>query len=1802
MALVLSPQSSAETDRTPASEALLKIVCSPLRGPDGKLRVRTLPLRAGTVLAEALPTGATWDRLICNGAVLDAAAWPSYALRPGDEILAIPRWGLGPEFIPFLILAGIGLAVSLATTALTYLLFPPAKPHVQQAVEEPTFSFEGIRTAVGPGNVTPVIYGRHRVGGQLLSAAVDQVYTVLDGQSAGPPVSHAIDNVFGGDAGHPIVVVANNHGATDGAHVDIGGVTGKDSANGGWYVRVLDIHTVELQSSAGVDARPYTGGGVLVVVALGTGIRRIEAQTAPPTLSLLLAVGEGPIGGVDHASIEINGQPIGNFPTVQVFERLGTSTQTPIAEFGETSNTFADGREIIGDPGIVYTTSAACEAFVLNIAFQQGLFVLSPRGEKEENVSTFGYRYRVSPSGAWSEFSFWDVAASRTSVVRFGIRKEALALAIYDIHLQWSHAHNVNDVQAKWQPSLESITEIRHNTNAYPNTALLGLRAVATDALQGSLPNVTFIVRGRTVRVNTFAAVETWTDNPAWCTMDLLTHPRYGLGHDDALMDLPAFAAWAAYCDEALEGFPRHTLNYVLDREMREQPALLEIAGGSRALLLKSEGLWTPRVTRDEIPVQLFSWANVTNLTLTYTRDPDQINVMEGRFANEDEDFAQDVLTWPTVEHWPAEVRKASLDLRGITMPRRVMRALQFELNRRRFETLSLTMDCAADALVLQVHDLFRFSHPLPGWGTAGRVMPGSTTTTLVLDEPVTVDTTDASHAYVRHEDGTVELCPVVHPGVGTFHTLTLATALGQSPAAYTSLWAFGRTTPETAIKVFRVTRLARNSDTTVRVEAIAHNPSIYDEPTAVPLPNITTLFNPLGPPPPVTSLVLTEVTRVQASGASLRVVNLSWDIAPLSRGFGPYGGAAILRRTVLDSSLGGMGDMGAVDLGAVQGGADSQVGFVPVAQLRGHILDFDDYTVLTGTTYIYRVIPVSQRGVPNNTGARDGLIHVAGPTTPDYFPGTVRNLRLKDQAVGATFFEGRDVHLQWEPVANSPLFTQTFFVQDYIVEVWAPAQEYLLRHVVVLPIGVGETINWTYTFEQNIEDQQRAGQAAARRDMIFYVWARTNTNRISLDPAVLGVTNPPPDMSMIIPDVTPLVAAARVQWDQYAEPRDFDHYEVHLDTINPPMATYADIAVHFSGQGTSVRDISPQGLTIGTTYYVYILPYDTFGVGVPSQIASFVPFAVDLTFLDNVPPAVPTGLTMSTGTAISDDGTIVPWVQANWAMGTEADLAGYEVQFRVTPNPNPSVFQVGRVSHARLENVPGNVTITCRIAAFDKLHNISLFTADASITTGSDTVPPAAPTNLIAVGGVQRINLLWTPPPDADYESSEVWSATVNNRVFGNIVGRGSWSFLHANLGPTETRYYWLRARDTSGNLSAAFFPPSDTTGVVGQAGQLDTTYISSLAADKIIAGTITALVSLGVNNIHLDGVNSLISIVDQANTPRIYMGKLGPLATQWGIQVFNSLGQLMWNFQDGAQTPGIADEAITTAKIRAGTITAELLVTDVAVITNTAQIANALIVTAHITNAAITAALIGDAQVQSAHIADAAIQTAHIVDAAITDAKVVTLTANKVTTGTLSAVYTIGVASSLVLDGVNRQITVRDDASTARVLIGKLGAGGGDYGLEIFDSAGTVMWDFSSGASTRGIAPNAVSTSVVYATGSGITSSTGAEVSVGTITFPAVSSGDTVLLFVTCIGITVLAGPGTLTLRLRASSLAGAIINSTAETAPGPATSMALNGLQAITVGTTSMVYHVTVQLSAGTGTVGVSDLTMIGLRMQR
>jgi predicted phage tail protein len=1723
VAIALLPEHTTE-DVRPAATATLVILCSPIRGADGAWRMARRDIPVGGMLADALPAALAQAQVSVNGGIVHAEDWASWQLLPGDEVLIIPQWGTGLEGL--LIPLVVGLLISIATTALSYVLFPPPKAHnIQHTPEEPTFSFEGIRTTLGPGAVVPVIYGVQRTGGQLLTSHVDQTLTVLD---------NGVEN------------------------------------------------------------------------------QRVTASAAPATLSLLLAMGEGPVENTRTNTLQINGQPGANFPGIEVWTAPGTEDQDALPTFGEVANTFAIGQSL-QDPGSAFwATTAPIEAFVLNIVFNQGLYALNHKGEKVDNLVDIAYRFKVVGTPDWSPWSSYDVVAQRTAPVRFGIRRENLPLARYDIEFNLQNLPPFRD-NAQWVPTLESVTEIQRNVERYPNTALLGLRTLATDQLSGALPNVTVEVAGRRVRVGSFSAVPQWSDNPAWCTMDFLTNTRYGLGVPDSQIDLGSFVAWADYCNQHVDGEPRHRLNYTLDRDVRAQQALLEMAGSARALLFKSEGVWVARPTRDDPPVLLLSWANCTDLKLTYTRDADRVNVMEARFANEVEDYAQDVLTWPPLENWPPEVRKASIELRGVTKPSRVMRAMQFELNRRRYENLALEVTCNLEAVPLQPHDLFYFSHPLPGWGISGRVQEGSTSTRLYLDQEVNFSGPLAYVVYVRYVDGGTEVRPVAYLGDGPTRHIDLAVGLSQHPWPRITLYAWGYQVgpANTAVKVFRVVQMQRTSDNRVRLQAMIHNPSIYDEPAAEALPVTTFLFNPLGPPPPLTVLIASEVVRIQASGASLRVVSLSWDVAQLGQGFAPYGGALILRRTVWQSAQAGSGQLGLTPAGEQQAPTDLNVNYAPIHQVSGHVLDYDDYTIVSGVTYVYRVVPMSNRGVPNYPGAKEVAIHVTGPTTPDFFPGTTTGLRLKGKALGDLIWEGRDVHFEWDAMNSTGLFNATFFLVDYVVEIWAPGQQYLMRRTAVPARGPGVTMEWTYTLEQNAEDQIRAGQAGARRDLSIYVWGRTNTGRLSVNPAHITVFNPPPDMGDMVPILTPVVNGALIEFDQFVEPRDFDHYAVFVDIVSPPMAIYEHVAIGSHGQGIAIRVFKIDGLTTGQHYFTYVLPFDTFGPGIPTGIVEFVAGGLTAASIDNTPPATPTSLTLTTGTIVSDDGTIMPWVQANWAPSPESDVARYEVHFRIEGQLGITSFTVAHpTTNVRLENVPGNVTVFVQVLASDHFSNHSPFTDEVSITTAADTQPPGLPRLAQAQGHFKSNVVLWGPPADADYAGGQVYRSASNDVSTAIYRGEGFTDYLDKGLNSEETWYYWVRSRDTSGNVSAFVPGPTGMLAATTKATGLDiedatitTAHIHDLSATKITTGIMQALYQIGVSNsLFLDGSNGQIVVFDQQSPQqlRAILGKLGSFNTQYGLQLYGPTGNLMWNFQTGATPAGIEDAAVNADKITVGAIDAYHLVTDRAVITTFLQVAAGQIVNGHIVNLSAEKILTGrlNAQLQlgvgedvyidgpsarllvydkqsppvarvvlgkigitpgvfeyGLQIINAAGQemwnlnsgasSLGIQDLAVTNAKIHSLSADKIRTGTLNATefIQVGPGANVFIDGNSKAVLVRDDASVFRVRLGWLGTNPDSYGLLLWNAAGQVMWNFDTGANAEGITPFAVTVSVSYASAVEL-SLTAGEVEAGTLSFN-VNAGDQVWLMGVVEG--QVGTLGILALRLREDALSGAIFHET-------------------------------------------------------
>lgn len=1204
--------------------AVVRILCSPVRGPKGELRTHDILMPQACTIADALPPALDVDRVIRDGVVIPSHLYDEEWLHPGQDLLVIPRLGLAEGSLAALLAyAAVSIAVGLAVSAITYYIFRPTPPKIR-GPEQPILSFGGIRTTRGPGAPIPVVYGRHRVGGQLIAFSVEHQQTYIDnGQET---TTLPISNVTGGEASsseyqppNPITVTSTGHGLQTGTQITISGVQGKFGTNNVWIVNpVINANQFQLASSDGVDGNTYTGGGIITVPA-GNVSRNVSES--PARFKMLIGLCEGEIDAVETNTILINNQPIGNFPDVFVETRVGTATQTPISWASETANTVVDGREITTGGGITYTTTIPVNAFVLNLSFNEGLVHFNRNGEKENNYVDIRYRFRV-PAGAWSDYRQIRINGARAAPVHFGIRRNGLALSVYEINVEIAvdddgHAARVVDPdRSKYRPFLTSVTQVVDGAKAYPYTALCGLQGIATENLQGDVPDFSVVVRGLKIRVGGLSVARTWSDNNAWCLLDYFTHPRYGMAVADSEMDLLAFQVAANYCDELIAGEKRHTLNWVHNTDRNAPDVLEELKQTFRCVLFKSAGLWTPRISRDDIPVQPLSWANCTNVQIQYLTDPERVNVLEAQYVNEDSNkYDTDVLTWPRPENQSANPRKATVQLPGITKGTRVDRDLQYRLNQIRLPRVMLTCDAASDAIVFQPHDIVRFSHPMPGWGVSGRVVAASTTV-LGVDEDVTFQPGLTYHVYVRNDVNQYVVRSLINPATGgavVTRTLSIpaGTPLPWVSAARTSHWSVGQSTPvDTSSRLFRIVSMRSNDDLTVHIEAIQHNPSIYDDPVASPLPPVSDLPNPLGPPPPLLSLTATELVRIGPDGRSRTVVNLAWDNMAYvpGYGYGVYGGAIIYRRELSATSTAGHAIAGQAIAGALVNPTDVVQDFVRIGSALNGLLEWDDALVIQGATYEWRVIPLSQRGVPNTQGARQAMLHIAGPTTPSYYPPTPSNIRLVvgnppaivqsgivetgilgDDRVA---FIGRDAGVAWDPVMVNELYRDRIFIEGYRIEMHGPSSMYILRdsqHIT--------GTQYVYPYASNVEDSLTKGFTSAQREFTFKVWSRTTSGTESLLPATLTAYNEPPDMSNLLPTIYPIVEGLLVDWTSFIEPIDLAKYDVLYGPVGGALQLYTGVAQF---QQTALLT----DLDTSVTYNIQIVPYDTFGPGVASGIA----------------------------------------------------------------------------------------------------------------------------------------------------------------------------------------------------------------------------------------------------------------------------------------------------------------------------------------------------------------------------------------------------------------------------------------------------------------------------------------------------------------------------------------------------------------------------------------------------------------------
>ena len=1059
----------------------------------------------------------------------------------------------------------------------------------------------------------------------------------------------------------------------------------------------------------------------------------------------------------------------------------------------------------------------------------------------------------------------------------------------------------------------ESFQEVKAQTFQFPGLATTQLVARASEQFS-SIPQFSGIYEGRIVRVpsnydpeaRTYNGVwdGTWklayTNNPAFVLYDLVMNNRYGMNAYYPI-ELNKWDVYDAgqWCDQRrADGKPRFTFNHLIQDPMGGREAIDYVAGvfGGR-FFDDGNGFGTIKIDRDTEPVAIFSPENVEDglFVYSFTEISSRYNDITVTFINPDLNWAEDRRRIYDQDHID---RYGRIPLNFIAVgcideAEAIARA-RYKLITGISEKRIVNFKTNRQGLYLSPYDVVLIADDEMAGGLHGRVYEVTGKDSFSLREPLFLE---PGYNYrvvfqlIDPESGQFRVYKYdLAQGLsGTITDVVVDGTLPELPEK--AVFAIETTDGKDAPRAFRITSITEVDGDPDKVEI-----------TAVEINRAKWAYVDGHVYNPSETIIEYEVRSKHkpapvpsATVRPIRTQRAGKDVVDLILEWEPSPSTLVQKYRVLVSRNGNPPYM--------------------LAELSA--LTFEWKEVPPGE-YVFSIVAVTAY----NRESEPLLIEHR--LVGDYRAlDPVTGLRLLDEPLD-DIYERLSPTLIWD-ASTHPDF------KSYVVQIYNMDGD-LLRQVNVQ--------DPTFTYEYTVNKTDNGGTPARMVKVSVAVMDYYG----ALSPFTeLVINNPPPEKVTGV-ELQQVFNSIVVSFSP-VENRDLEGYVVHVSTT--PGFVPGPSTLKYQGKSNSVNiPVDP-----GYVYYVKVAAYDVFGT-TGLNFSDEVSINTQTPWVDTEPPAIPTGLTLTSQEIATDPGYVE--LKATWSAVADDDLAYYEVQLKEEDGVWVS-FQTSSTEH--VWRVRPARSFQARVIAVDTSGNKSNPSTVVSHTTLADTTPPAVPTNVTATAGLDAIWLKWISPSDADLSHIEVWENSTNNigsaAHIGNVTGD---TLARTGLDIETTRYYWLRSVDTSGNKSSFTSVVSATTrsipdvdlptinGVTFQPVGNKITWTSGSITYN--GGTETRTVAAGETT-WSSGTIYIYYIRGQT-----VLSTTGSLAT-----VYSNKGILLGIYKGGKDFQLVEGKAyIDGGMILSQTIGANQLVTDQAVITGTAQIEDAIITDAKITELSAT------------------------------------------------------------------------------------------------------------------------------------------------------------------------------------------------------------------------------------------------------
>ncbi|HHY9331623.1 TPA: phage attachment tail tip protein J, partial [Escherichia coli] len=519
--------------------------------------------------------------------------------------------------------------------------------------------------------------------------------------------------------------------------------------------------------------------------------------------------------------------------------------QTPPEGFESSGAETALGVEVTKAKPVTRTiTSANIDR--LRVTFGvQSLVETTSKGDR--NPSSVRLLIQLERNGNWVTEKDITINGKTTSQYLTSVILNNLPERPFNIRMVRETADSTTD-QLQNRTLWSSYTEIIDVKQCYPNTAIVGLQ-VDAEQFGGQQLTVNYHIRGRIIQVpsnydpekRTYSGIwdgslkPAYSNNPAWCLWDMLTHPRYGMGKRLGAADVDKWALYAIgqYCDQTVpDGFggtePRMTFNAYLSQQRKVWDVLGDFCSAMRCMPVWNGQTLTFVQDRPSDVVWPYTNSDVVvddnGVGFRYS-----FSALKDRHTAVEVNYTDPQNGWQTstelVEDPDAILRYGrnllKMDAFGCTSRGQAHRAGLWVIKTELLETQTVDFTLGSQGLRHTPGDIIEIcDNDYAGTLTGGRILSiDAASRTLTLDREVTLPEAGTSTVNLINGSGKpVRVDITAHPAPDRIQVSVL-------PDGVETYGVWGLSLPSLRRRLFRCVSIRENTDGTFAITAVQHVP-----------------------------------------------------------------------------------------------------------------------------------------------------------------------------------------------------------------------------------------------------------------------------------------------------------------------------------------------------------------------------------------------------------------------------------------------------------------------------------------------------------------------------------------------------------------------------------------------------------------------------------------------------------------------------------------------------------------------------------------------------------------------------------------------------------------------------------------------------------------------------------------------------------------------------------------------------------------------------------------------------------------